>query len=143
MQQVDTGSAPLTIERIQQYVWTRYVDFEPAPFELDEEQALALLAEHYREHPLGEDSECFYYGILAYERSFTSEGLRKDMLTKAREVFEAYRQQTSPDFTWDVVDDRYTHALEELGADVPTPAPTTTTAPAPAPAPASTDRASE
>ncbi len=114
-----SSDAALTRQRIQEYVWARYVDFEPAPFTLDEAQAAATLEAHYREHAMSDDSECFYYGILAYELAFADERNRRRYLVAAVQAFEAYRQQTSPDFAWDVVEDRYQHARDELGAGQP------------------------
>jgi hypothetical protein len=95
-------------------VWARYIQFEPAPFELDEDAALALLEEHYREHPIDQDAECFYYGILAYERSFVRPARSRVYLRAALNAFDAYRRQTSQDFRWDPVDDRYAHVVEDL-----------------------------
>lgn len=106
---------PLSVERIHEYVWARYVNFEAAPFELDEDAALAALEQQYRQRPMATDSECFYFGILAYERSFgRGQQLRRRYLRSAIQAFEAYRQQTSDGFKWDAVDDRYTHVVEQL-----------------------------
>ncbi|MBL4845911.1 MAG: hypothetical protein JKY65_10315 [Planctomycetes bacterium] len=88
--------------------------FEQAPFELDEEEALHVLEEHYKTHSITEDSECFYYGILAYERAFSHEN-QTPYLRKALVAFIAYRDQTASDFDWEPVDDRYRDALETLG----------------------------
>jgi len=106
------GAAPatpatLSLERIQYYVWNRYVEHGPAPYPLDEDRALRFLADHYRNHPLDEDTECFYYGILAYERSFADGVDAEDLQRTALRAFDAYRSQTSADFAWDVVDDRH------------------------------------
>lgn len=115
----DTPTAPapgpLSVERIHEYVWARYVNFQPAPFDLDEDAALAALEQHYRRQPIDTDSECFYFGILAYERSFgRGPQLRRRHLRSAIQAFEAYRQQTSDGFKFDPVDDRYTHVVEQL-----------------------------
>lgn len=106
--------APLTVPRVQEYVWARYVQFEPAPFALDEDEALAVLERHYREHPLAGDAECFYYGILAYERSFARPRLQRNHLRRALEAFDAYRNQTSEGFAWPPVEDRRAHVVDEL-----------------------------
>jgi hypothetical protein len=109
----------LSIQRIQQYVWARYVEFKTAPFQLDEARALAFLEDHYQRHPIGQDSECFYYGILAYERSFAASASSHTLLATARLAFEAYREQTGPDFKWDPVEDRLTDLNELLAASPP------------------------
>ena len=106
--------AALAIAKIQQYVWSRYVKFEEAPFELDEAEALRLLEDHYRTHSLTTDSECFYYGILAYELAY-SQPDPTPYLRKALAAFLSYRGQTSSDFSFEAVDDRYEDALETLG----------------------------
>lgn len=104
----------LQIAEIQQYVWSRYVKFEEAPFELDEAKALALLEDYYRANSLTSDSECFYYGILAYELAF-SQPDPAPYLRKALAAFLSYRGQISSDFSFEAVDDRYEDALETLG----------------------------
>lgn len=104
----------LGIAQIQQYVWSRYVKFEDAPFQIDEAEALRILEEHYRTHSLTSDSECFYYGILAYELAFAQPD-PTPYLRKALAAFLAYRGQISSDFSFEAVDDRYTDALETLG----------------------------
>jgi hypothetical protein len=112
----DAVPSELSVATIQQYVWARYVEFEQAPFEVDEEAALALFRSHYASHPLEQDSECFYFGILAYERSFADPEHQLERLREAVHAFEAYRGQTSVDFTWDAVEDRYLDAVEALKA---------------------------
>jgi hypothetical protein len=108
------GPVPLTIQRIQAWVWARYVQFEAAPFPMDEDEALTLLERHYREAPMAADAECFYYGILAYERSFARPHRRRHCLRQALEAFDAYRRQTSEGFAWAPVEDRRTHLVDEL-----------------------------
>ena len=101
-------------ESIHEYVWTRYVDYEPAPFALDEEEALAQLERHYTEHPLEQDAECFYYGILAYEFSFGAPpGQQESYLRQAVAAFMAYREQTR-DMVWSPVADRLEDSREVL-----------------------------
>ncbi|MGE0713604.1 MAG: hypothetical protein AB7N76_07265 [Planctomycetota bacterium] len=109
------SGAPPTLEDIQRYVWAKYVSYDAPPFALDEDRALAVLQSHYREHAMASDAECFYYGILAYERSFASPARRKPLLVTALEAFEAYRRQVSSDFAWEAVDDRYREVLGALG----------------------------
>ena len=105
----------LSLTRIYEYVWARYVEFSPPPFDVREDQALALLHEHYQRHPIAEDTECFYYGILAFERSFAEPARSKDLLERALAAFRAYRRQTSQGFVWEAVEDRYRETLERLG----------------------------
>jgi hypothetical protein len=80
----------LTPELVRKYVWTRYIDSERFNVEVDEEQALKLFEDYYSKHPLDQDDECFYYGILLFERAFASDGdkNRARYLVKAKEVFE-------------------------------------------------------
>lgn len=116
MNQVEPETiAPPSIAQIQQCVWARYVQFEAAPFEVDEEQAFAVLEQHYRDHPMAEDSECFYFGILAYELAFQRPDRQEALLKVAVRALDTYRRQTTPDFSWDPVEDRFHDAREQLG----------------------------
>lgn len=108
------GAEPLTREAVQAYVWARYVEFEAPAVAVDEDAALALLEAHYREHPIDADAECFYYGILAYERSFARPHLRRRLLRVALQAFDAYRRQTSEGFAWLPVEDRRAHVVDDL-----------------------------
>jgi hypothetical protein len=88
-----------------------------APYPLDEDKALAFLERHYRDVPVDTDAECFYYGILAYERSFASDRSRPTSLaTLALSLFESYRRQVGHDFRWEPVEDRYMDLVGELRA---------------------------
>jgi hypothetical protein len=108
-------AAELTLSRIQDYVWKRYVKFDSAAGQVDEDQALALFARHYETQPMSADAECFYFGILAYERSFGQTPPRqRRYLRQALDAFQAYRRQTSDGFAWDAVEDRYAHLVDEL-----------------------------
>ena len=102
----------LSRTRVHAYVWARYVEFAPPPSDLDEDQALALLQEHYGRHPLAEDTECFYYGILAFERFFAGGCQDKALHSTALRALASYRDQTAPGFRWDPVEDRYQDLLE-------------------------------
>lgn len=121
MEALPPGPVPLTVPRVQQYVWSRYVEFKTPAFEVDEDEGLAVLEQHYAGRPMRGDSECFYYGILAYERSFASEQLRLPCMRKALAAFEAYRLQVTPDFKWEPVEDRYAHVVDTLWPEVPKP----------------------
>ena len=100
--------------RIQQYVWTRYVDHEQPADPIDEVEALRTLEAHHTEHGLTSDAECFYYGILAFERSFAEPARRRELLERALRAFRSYRDLTRDGFVWEPVEDRYQEALEEL-----------------------------
>lgn len=105
------------LEDIQRYVWARYVKFRRPPFEVDEVAALAAYADHYRERGgMTGDSECFYYGILAYEQAFASPEPDRELLKLAVQAFEAYAATTDQHFTWDAVEDRYHEAREALAS---------------------------
>lgn len=108
----DAGA--LTMERVHAYVWARYVAFEPPPFAIDEDEGLAVLEQHYGAHDLDADAECFYFGILAYERSFARPHLRRTRLRQALRAFDAYRKQTSEGFAWPPVEDRRAHVVDDL-----------------------------
>lgn len=104
-----------TLHQIHEYIWIRYVQHERPELELEEAQALAQLEAHYASHPLEADAECFYYGILAFERAFAEPSRRTELLERALTVFRAYRSQTSDGFAWEAVEDRYQDTLEQLG----------------------------
>jgi len=99
-------AAPLTREQICEYIWTRYIDLGRAKREIDEEAALQFFEEYYSKHPLNTDEECFYYGILLYERAFSDEANRDRFLVKAKEVLETYREQTG-ETEWEAIELRY------------------------------------
>jgi formylglycine-generating enzyme required for sulfatase activity len=102
---------PLTLEKVNQYIWAKYIDSTRVPFEVNEDTALKLYEQHYAKHPLNEDDECFYYGILLYEAGFRDEKNRARYLVKAKEVFEVYRQ-VSGETEWDVIEDRLADTID-------------------------------
>lgn len=102
----------LSLGQIQKYVWARYVELVPPPCDLEEDQALAFLHEHYQGHPIAEDTECFYYGILAFEQFFAGNCQDLALRSTALRALNSYRHQTAPDFKWDAVEDRYQDLLE-------------------------------
>lgn len=95
----------LNRQKINEYIWTVYVENQKAPFELDESEALHFFERFYAKHPINEDDECFYYGVLLYEQAFVDEPNRDRYLVKAQEVFRLYRE-LSGETEWDVVEDR-------------------------------------
>ena len=101
------GGGTLTREQICQYVWARYVDNTTPKVVCDEDEALTFFEDYYAKHPLNEDDECFFYGVLLYERAFSDETNRARYLVKARDVFEVYRK-VSGETEWDVIEDRLT-----------------------------------
>jgi formylglycine-generating enzyme required for sulfatase activity len=103
----------LSREKICQYVWATYVDATKAPFEMDEGEALRFFEKFYAKHPLNEDKECFFYGILLYEQAFQDDVNRARFLVKAREVFQVYRKVTG-DNEWDAVEDRLADVEEMI-----------------------------
>lgn len=112
--EVDEHAA--TLRKVQSYIWGRYVTFQTPAEPIDEDEALDFLAQHSLKHPMEEDAECYYDGILAFERAYSVESpdRRRRLLHRAVRAFQAYRKHTSLDFSWDIVDDRYADALEML-----------------------------
>ncbi len=102
---------PVSRELVCEYVWARYIDNKKPKRDVDEEQALKLFEDYYGKHPLNTDDECFYYGILLYERAFSDELNRARYLVKAKEVFETYRN-VSGETEWDVIEDRFADVCE-------------------------------
>jgi formylglycine-generating enzyme required for sulfatase activity len=114
-----TEKQPPTMALVRQYVWDRYIDNVRPRVEIDEELALKLLEDHYSKHPLNQDDECFYYGILLYERAFSSEDKdtqRARYFVKAKEVFEVYRK-VSGETEWDVIEDRYADVCDIIESE--------------------------
>lgn len=107
----DAGHPQLSLEQVNQYIWAKYIDNARPPIEVNEDQALKLYEQHYAKHPLNEDDECFYYGILLYEAAFRDDKNRARYLVKAKEVFEVYRN-VSGETEWDVIEDRLADTLD-------------------------------
>jgi formylglycine-generating enzyme required for sulfatase activity len=102
---------PISLEKVNQYIWAKYIDNARPPLEVNEDTALKLYEQHYAKHPLNEDDECFYYGILLYEAAFRDDKNRARYLLKAKEVFEVYRN-VSGETEWDVIEDRLADCLD-------------------------------
>jgi formylglycine-generating enzyme required for sulfatase activity len=102
-----------TTDQINQYIWAKYIDNTRPPIEVNEDQALKVYEQHYAKHPLNEDDECFYYGILLFEAAFRAKDdkLRARYFVKAREVFEVYRN-VSGETEWDVIEERLADTIE-------------------------------
>jgi formylglycine-generating enzyme required for sulfatase activity len=112
-----TEKQPITPEAVRRYVWVRYIDDERPEKPIDEEHALKMFEDHYSKHPLNEDDECFYYGILLYERAFSGDDAnRARYLVKAKEVFEVYRK-VSGETDWDAIEDRYADVCDIIESE--------------------------
>ncbi len=93
-------------EKTNQYIWNRYIDNAKVYGEVDEDDAVRKFEEYYSKHSLNEDDDCFYYGVLLYEKSFAAEKkTRIRFLRKAQEIFKLYREM-SGETDWDVIEDR-------------------------------------
>jgi formylglycine-generating enzyme required for sulfatase activity len=110
---VNSTASTLTRDVICQYVWKKYVDNAKPDGEVDEQEALRFFESHYSKFPLNDDSECFFYGILLYELSFSDDANRARYLVKAKQVFEVYRNVTG-DNEWDAVEDRYADVCDTI-----------------------------
>ena len=106
----------LTREKICQFIWDRYIENSRPKFEIDEEEALKFFEEYYSKHPLNTDDECFYYGVLLYERAFADDHNRARYLVKAQEVFGVYRS-VSGDTEWDAIEDRYADVCDIIESE--------------------------
>jgi len=106
----------LTREKICQFIWDRYIENARPKFEIEEDEALKFFEEYYSKHPLNTDDECFYYGVLLYERAFADDQNRARFLVKAREVFSVYRS-VSGDTEWDAIEDRYADVCDIIDSE--------------------------
>ncbi|MEZ6187470.1 MAG: hypothetical protein R3F62_20985 [Planctomycetota bacterium] len=104
----------LELRQIQDYVWSRYVTYEPPAAPLDEGWALERFEAYYAEFPMERDADCAYYGILAFERSYSDSERRSGLLHLALRAFEIHRRLTPHEGAWDAVDDRRRDAEEAL-----------------------------
>lgn len=106
-------STELTREQINQYIWKRYIDNTSNYTEVDEQEALRFFERYYAKHPLNEDDECFYFGILCFEMAFQREEGDEQirLIRKAKEVMEIYRTASGED-DWDAIEDRLEECRE-------------------------------
>jgi formylglycine-generating enzyme required for sulfatase activity len=118
-QQQVMDKQPPNPDAVRKYVWARYIDNERPKVPVDEDAALKMFEDYYSKHPLNQDDECFYYGILLYERASVldeSSATRARYLVKAKEVFEVYRQ-VSGETEWDVIEDRYADVCQFIESE--------------------------
>jgi serine/threonine-protein kinase len=97
------------VEKIKEYIYSKYVDYAHPPSELDEIESLGILQHYYASVDPDADPESYYHGILLFERAFLDERNQNHYLAKAKLIFERYRSRTG-ETDWDVVEDR----LEEI-----------------------------
>ena len=101
------ASPPLSdqIRKIQEYIYAKYVD-QGKHGVVDEEAALRVLEQHYRQPSNAADSECCYLGILYFERGFGFEDddRKIDYFRRAKQWLE--KSKTHSEDPWDAVDDR-------------------------------------
>lgn len=103
----------LTREVINQYIWKRYIDITSNYPDVDDRQAIEILERYYAKHPVNEDDECFYFGILCFEVAWQTEDEKEQarLILKARDILEIYRR-VSEETDWDVVEDRLEECRE-------------------------------
>lgn len=96
-----------SIRRIQDYVYSRYVEGKGhATLEMAELAALDRLEAFFAAPDRAEDPDCFMAGVLAFELAFEveREEQREALFRRAKRWLDRYRALTGEE--WDVVDDR-------------------------------------
>jgi len=93
------------VRKIQEYIYAKYVD-QGKHGTLDEEAALRVLEQHFRQPANAGDSECCYLGILYFERGFGFEDddRKIDYFRRAKHWLE--KSKSLSEDAWDAVDDR-------------------------------------
>jgi len=109
--------ADVDLKKIKEYVWAKYVDFGVPTSEIDEDQAMEALSEHFRTTPVSADGENYYLGILLFENAENHPERKRGMLARAKVIFERYRDRTN-ERDWDAVEDRLADA-EDFLARIP------------------------
>lgn len=104
---LDRENPQLTLELIKSYVWKRYIDNVSKYPDVDDEEAARRFELHYSKHPINEDHDCFYFGVLLFELAWTTadEEKMKRLIFRSMAVLELYRKQSGED-DWDVIEDR-------------------------------------
>ncbi|MDF1666335.1 MAG: SUMF1/EgtB/PvdO family nonheme iron enzyme [Planctomycetota bacterium] len=97
----------LTRELIKQYIWKRYIDLTSNYPDVNDIEAIEVFERYYAKHPVNEDDECFYFGVLCFEAAWCCEDKQKQarLILKAKEILEIYRT-SSEEQDWVVVEDR-------------------------------------
>jgi formylglycine-generating enzyme len=97
-----------SIRRLQEYVYTKYVDGESPSSTLDEAAAFESLEAWFSAPERTEDPDCFMPGVLAFELAFEveEEAQREHWFRRAKFWLQRYRDLSGE--AWEVVDDRLT-----------------------------------
>jgi formylglycine-generating enzyme len=126
------------IRRLQEYVYTKYVDGESPSASLDEKAAYETLSAFFSVPERADDPDCFMPGVLAFELAFEveEEAEREHFFRRAKFWFERHKSLTEGE-AWEVVDDRLADIegyFERLGLthDAEAPAEQAEGAPVPA-----------
>jgi formylglycine-generating enzyme required for sulfatase activity len=93
------------LTEIREYLWSKYVDLDDPEVSYLEDEILAIIEAYYEDVPLESDKECFYYGILLFERGWEVEERREEYFYKAKKIFYLYRE-LSGETDWEPVEDR-------------------------------------
>jgi formylglycine-generating enzyme len=105
----------LTRELIKQYIWKRYIDNTSNYPNVKDVEAIEIFERYYAKHPVNEDDECFYFGILCFEAAWCCDDEQQQarLILKAKEILEIYRK-ISEEQDWDVVEDRLEECKEYI-----------------------------
>lgn len=109
---------------INEYIWKRYIDNTSNYPDVEDKEALDELERFYAKHPVNEDQECVYYGVLLFEMAWQTEDKPRQaqLIVKAKEVLEIYRRLTE-ETDWDVVEDRLEECREFISENALAAAP--------------------
>jgi serine/threonine-protein kinase len=126
-----------SIRRLQEYVYTKYVEAESPASAVDEVAAYESLAAWFSGPERSEDPDCFMPGVLAFELAFEveEESDREHWFRRAKFWFEKWRTLAEGE-AWEVVDDRLADIegyFDQRGISHAPEPPTEPTAPEPAP----------
>jgi len=94
------------VGEINDYLWARYIDVsDDYPHQVDENEALEVLATFYDDPEESDNEDIVYLGVLLFERGFVDEENKLEYFKRAYQIFEKYRRVTG-EHDWDVVEDR-------------------------------------
>lgn len=108
------------IRALNEYVYVKYVDGLRVD-DIDEEAACAQLHSYFQQPGNGNDPECVYLGILAFELGYEIEEKQVNYFQMAKRWLDHHRVLTGEE--WDAVDDRLldlNEFFEEHGIEVET-----------------------